>query len=94
VKKEEGSQKQVKKEVFPPNPYRHNLGGSSLQFPSRLPPTDERAQHEEIEERVAFLEKVSKACGETMNEGVDSYWLMNKDLEKRVEDQSESRNPD
>jgi hypothetical protein len=83
---EEGSQKQMKKEVFPPNPYRYNLCGSSLQFPYSLPPIDERVQHEEIEERIASLEKVSKACVETMSEGVDSYWLMSKDLEKRVED--------
>jgi uncharacterized Ntn-hydrolase superfamily protein len=81
---EEGSQKQVKKEVFPLNPYRYNPRGSSLQFPSRLPPIDERVQHEEIEESIASLEKVYKVCVETMSEGVDSYWLMSKDLEKRV----------
>jgi hypothetical protein len=94
--KEEGSQKQMKmKEVFPPNPYRYNLRGSSLQFPSSLSPIDESVQHEEIEKRVASLEKVSTACVETVSEGVNSYWLMSKDLEKRVKDINQRvENPD
>jgi septal ring factor EnvC (AmiA/AmiB activator) len=49
-------------------------------------PINERKQHEEIEERITSLENVSKACVETMSEGIDSYWLMSKDLEKRVKD--------
>ena len=87
MKKEEEPQKQIKKkDIFPSNPYRYNLRGSSLQFPLSLPSIDERVHHEEIEERIASLEKVSTACVETVSEGVDSYWLMSKDLEKRVED--------
>lgn len=87
VKKEEEPQKQIKtKESFPSNPYKYNLHGSSLQFPSSLPSLNKKVQHEENEEKIASLEKVSKACVETMNEGVDSYWLMSKDLEKKVDD--------
>jgi hypothetical protein len=41
---------------------------------------------EGIEEKITSLEKVSKACVETVSEGVDSYWLMSKDLEKKVDD--------
>jgi predicted transcriptional regulator len=76
----------MKKEVPTLNPYRYNLHRSSLQFSSKQTPIKEREQHEEIEERIISLEKVSKVCVETMSEGVDSYWLMSKDLEKRVED--------
>jgi hypothetical protein len=85
VKKEEEPHKKIKKESFPSNPYRYNLCGSSLQFPSRLPSINKNVQNEEIEERIASLEKVYKDCEETMNEGVDSYWLMRKDLEKKVD---------
>jgi hypothetical protein len=32
------------------------------------------------------LEQVSKACVETVGEGVDAYWMMSIDLEKKVDD--------
>lgn len=87
VNTEEELEKQPKKkESFPSNPYRYNLHGSSLQIPSSLPSLNKKVQHEGIEEKIASLEKVSKACVETMNEGVDSYWLMSKDLDKKVND--------
>jgi hypothetical protein len=86
VKKEEKLEKQnKKKERFPSNPYRYNLHGSSLQIPSSPPSLNKKVQHDRIEEKIASLEKVSKACVGTMNEGVDPYLLMSKDLDKKVD---------
>ena len=38
---------------------------------------------EEIKEKIKDLEKVSKACVNTIGEGIDAYWLMSKYLEAR-----------
>ena len=73
------------KDEYPPNPYRYNIRGSSLRpplGPSPLKP--KKVQPNEIKEKINQLEKVSKACVETIGEGIDSYWMMNKDLEKNV----------
>jgi hypothetical protein len=32
------------------------------------------------------LEQISKACVETIGEGVDAYFMMSKDLNKKVDD--------
>ena len=75
------------KDEYPPNPYKYNIRGSSLRpplGPSPLKP--KKVQPDEIKEKINQLEKVSKACVETIGEGIDSYWMMNKDLEKKVND--------
>ena len=41
---------------------------------------------DEVKEKINELEKISKACVETMGEGVDAYWLMSKDLDHKVND--------
>ena len=68
------------KDEYPPNPYRYNIRGSSLRpplGPSPLKP--KKVQPDEIKEKINQLEKVLKACVETIGEGIDSYWMMNKD---------------
>jgi len=41
---------------------------------------------DEIKENINELEQVSKACVSTVGEGIDAYWMMSKDLEKKVDD--------
>jgi hypothetical protein len=78
---------QKKKNDYPSNPYRYNLRGSSPKPPLGLSPLKpKKVQPDEIEEKIIKLEQVSKACVETIGEGVDAYWMMSKDLEKRVDD--------
>jgi hypothetical protein len=38
-----------------------------------------------MKENIRELEKVSKACVSVIGDGIDSYWLMIKDLEARVD---------
>lgn len=39
---------------------------------------------DEIKEKINELEKVSKPCANTIGQRIDSYWMMNKDLESKV----------
>src|SRR4051812_37799726 len=41
---------------------------------------------DEVKEKITKREKISKACVETVGEGVDAYWLMSKDLDHKVID--------
>ena len=41
---------------------------------------------DEVKEKIDELENISKACVETMGEGVEDYWLMSKDLDHKVND--------
>ena len=59
---------------YPPNPYRYKIRGSSPKpplGPSPLKP--KKVQPDEIKEKINKLEQVSKACVETIGEGIDSY---------------------
>ena len=74
------------KDEYPPNPYRYNIrsyNGPPL-APSPLHPR--RVQLDEIKDKINEPEKVSKACVNTIGKGIDSYWMMSKDLEKKVDD--------
>ena len=76
-----------KKEYYPSNPYRYNLQISvpiTSLGPSPLKPKKEVP--DEIKEKINELEQVSKACVSTVGEGIDAYWMMSKDLEKKVDD--------
>ena len=71
----------------PQIPTGYNLHGSSLKSPLGPSPLNpKRVQQDEIGERIAKLKQVSKTCVETIGEGVDAYWMMGKDLEKKVDD--------
>ena len=73
---------------YPPNPYQFNIRGSILLFPLGPPQKEwgkEPPTPEEIKEKIKNLEQVSKACVNTIGEGIDSYWLMSKDLEAQVD---------
>lgn len=68
-----------------PNPYRYNISRSSPKPP--LGPSPLRnGSTDEVKEKITELEKISKACVETVGEGVDAYWLMSKDLDHKVND--------
>ena len=80
-------EKRRNNDKYPANPYMYNLRGSSLKSPLGLSPINpKKVQPDEIGERIAKLEQVSKTCVETIGEGVDAYWMMGKDLEKKVDD--------
>ena len=74
------------KDEYLPNPYRHNIGSyyKPPLGPSPLKP--KKVRQDEIHDKIYELEKASKACVETIGEGIDSYWMMRKDLEKKVDD--------
>ena len=74
------------KDEYIPNPYRYNIGSyyKPPLGPSPLKP--KKVWKDEIHDKICELEKDSKACVETFGEGIDSYWMMSKDLEKKVDD--------
>ena len=41
---------------------------------------------DEVKEKITELEEISKACVNTVGEGVDAYWMMSKDLENKIND--------
>jgi hypothetical protein len=65
-----------KEKGYLPNPYRYNLRGSSLKPPLGLSPLKKMGQPDEIKEKISNLEKISKACVETIGEGFNAYWMM------------------
>ena len=65
-----------------PNPYMYNMSRSSQKPPLGPSPLSNRSS-DEVKEKINELEKISKACVETM-EGVDADWLMSKDLDHKV----------
>jgi hypothetical protein len=77
---------QRKKGACPCNPYMYNLRGSIPKTPIGAFPLKPMVHPNEIGEKITKLEQVSKACVETVGEGVDAYWMMSKDLEKNVDD--------
>ena len=74
------------KDEYVPNPQRYNIGSyyKPPLGPSPLKP--KKVRQDEIHDKIYELEKASKACVETIGEGIDSYWMMSKDLEKKVDD--------
>lgn len=86
--KEKKEEKENKEESYPPNLYRYNLQGSfpkSPLGPSPLKREREVPNLEEIDEKISELEAISKACVNTIGEGIDAYWMMSKDFEQRVD---------
>jgi hypothetical protein len=77
---------QRKKGTCMSNPYRYNLRGSLPKTPLDASPLKPKVHPDEIEEKITKLEQVSKACVDIVGEGVDAYWMMSKDLEKKVND--------
>jgi hypothetical protein len=75
-----------KKENYPPNPYRYNLQRSAPKPPLASSPLKPKKVPDEIKEKINELEQTSKACVNTVGEGIDAYWMMSKDLEKKVDD--------
>jgi hypothetical protein len=55
------------------NPYKYNLRGSLPKTPLDASPLKPKVHLDEIEEKISQLEKVSKACVDTVGEGVDAY---------------------
>ena len=84
---EEGGDESTPDE-YPPNPYQFNIHGSIPLFPLRPPQNEwgkEPPSPEEIKEKIKDLEQVSKACVNTIGEGIDAYWMISKDQEARVD---------
>jgi hypothetical protein len=77
---------QRKKETCISNPYRYNLQGSLPKTHLDAPPLKTKEHLDEVEEKITKLEQISKACVDTIGEGVDAYWMMSKDLDKKVDD--------
>ena len=69
-----------------PNPYRHNIWSYYKPHLSSSPLKPKKVRQDEIHDKIYQLEKVSKACVETIGKAIDSYWMMSKDLEKKVDD--------
>lgn len=92
VKPKEEEDESKKKDDFPPNPYRYAIQeslpislprfplGMALRELKREVPTPD-----EIKENINELKKVSKACVDTIGQGVDAYWMMSNDLEAKVD---------
>lgn len=74
------------KDEYPPNPYRHNIRSYQKPPLGPSPLKPRKVRPDEIKDKINQLEKVSKACVDTIGEGIDSYWMMNKDLENKVND--------
>ena len=74
---------------YPPNPYEFNIHGYIPLFPLGPPQAEWGIQAptpQEMNEKIRELEKVSKAFINMIGDGIDSYWLMSKDLEAWVDD--------
>ena len=82
-KKEE---KEKKEGGYPPNPYLYNLQGSLPKSPLRPLPLkceNKTPTPDKIKDKIDELEAISKAYVRTIGDGIDAYWMMTKDLEKR-----------
>ena len=75
-----------KKENYPPYPYRYNIERPAPKPPLAPSPLKPKKVPDEIKEKINELEQVSKEGVSTIGEGVDAYWMMSKDLEKKVDD--------
>lgn len=77
-----------KKDEYPMNPYRYNIQGSLPKSSLELAPCEREKEAptlDEIKEKIAELEKVSKVCVSTTGQGINAYWMMNKELENKVD---------
>ena len=73
---------------YPPNPYEFNIHGYIPLFPLGPPQVEwgkEPRTPEEMKEKIRELERVSKACVNVIEGGIDSYQSMCKDQESRVD---------